>query len=265
MKTTETDSYYDNLDKMNLKDILISINNEDKKVPIEIEKIIPQVESLVNAVLVKLSKGGRLFYIGAGTSGRLGILDAAECPPTFGIENKIIGIIAGGERALTHAVENAEDDVDAGWNDLLKHTVSPDDFVIGISSSGATPYIAGALYKCNQHSIETGSITCNHDAPISKEAKYPVEVIVGPEFVTGSTRMKAGTAEKLILNMISTSLMIKLGRVRGNKMIDMQLVNSKLIERGIKIIQDSLNINYEGAKDLLIKCGSVRKSLESGK
>lgn len=262
MNTTEADSNYSDLENLSVRDLIISINSEDQKVPLAIEKSFVSIENLINTAFTKLSSGGRLFYIGAGTSGRLGILDAAECPPTFGIENKVIGVIAGGEKALTHAVEGAEDDVDAGWNDLSFFNISDNDFVVGLSSSGTTPYVVSAIQQCNMNGILTGAITCNHNSLLGLEAKFPIEIIVGPEFVTGSTRMKAGTAEKLVLNMISTALMIRLGRVKGNKMVDMQLVNKKLIERGVRMIMNSLNICEEEAREKLLQAGSVRKVLE---
>jgi N-acetylmuramic acid 6-phosphate etherase len=238
------------------------MNSEDKKVPDAIAESINSIESLIEAIYLKLEAGGRLFYIGAGTSGRLGVLDASECPPTFGVADKVIGIIAGGEKALMHAVEGAEDDMEAGWNDLLNYEITTNDFVLGISASGTTQYVIGAIQHCNAQGILTGSFTCNKNSLLSQLAKFPVEVVVGPEFVTGSTRMKAGTAEKLVLNMISTAVMVRLGRVHGNKMVDMQLLNQKLIGRGVCIIQESLKISSEEARALLIQYGSVRKVLD---
>lgn len=264
IKITEQDSPYHHLEKMSVKDLLIHMNKEDKKVPEAVEKIIPQLIPLIEKIVEKMKQGGRLFYIGAGTSGRLGIVDAAECPPTYGTEyDKVVGIIAGGKKAITKAVEFAEDDITQGWKDLKKHRIHSKDVVIGLSASGTTPYVIGALKMCREHQITTGSISCNPNAEISKYAEFPVEVIVGPEFVTGSTRMKAGTAQKLILNMISTSVMIQLGRVKDNKMVDMQLVNNKLIDRGTKILMRNTGINnYEYLKKILLEQGSVRKAME---
>jgi N-acetylmuramic acid 6-phosphate etherase len=262
MKITEADSFYDHLEKMSIHKLLSNINKEDKNVPNAVEKVLPQIEILVKALIKKMKTGGRLFYIGSGTSGRLGIVDASECPPTFGVDPKlVVGIIAGGDKAIRTAVEKAEDDFDGGWKDLQYYNINSNDFVIGLSSSGTTPYVVGAIQKCYQNNIETGAITSNQDSPLAKEAKYPIEVISGPEFITGSTRMKAGTAQKLILNMISTSIMIQLGKVKGNKMIDMQLNNNKLIDRGARMIQEALSINYDEAKKLLLKHGSVRAAL----
>jgi N-acetylmuramic acid 6-phosphate etherase len=265
-KITESDSHYDNLEKMSVRALLQGINAEDKTVPFAIEKIIPEIEKLVNALVPKLKKGGRLFYLGAGTSGRLGIVDASECPPTFGVEHGIvIGLIAGGDAAIRRAVEFAEDDEMQGWKDLLAHKITSNDVVIGIAASGSTPYVVGALKQCNNRKILTGGITCNPGSEVVKTAKFPLVAQVGPEFVTGSTRMKSGTAQKLILNMISTSVMIKLGRVKGNKMVDMQLSNNKLIDRGTKMVMNSLNVSYEKASTLLNKYGSVRKVMAAKK
>jgi N-acetylmuramic acid 6-phosphate etherase len=264
IKTTESDSLYHDLEKMSVDDLLLNMNNEDKTVPNAIEKCIPQIKKLVEAIIPKMQNGGRLFYLGAGTSGRLGIVDASECPPTYGIEHgRVIGLIAGGDQAIRKAVEFAEDDLMQGWKDLQEYEINENDVVIGIAASGTTPYVLGALNECNKKNITTGSITCNAASPVSKTAKFPVEAVVGPEFVTGSTRMKAGTAQKLCLNMISTSVMIKLGKVKGNKMVDMQLSNKKLIERGAKIISSNLNINLDNARELLLKFGSVRKAMEN--
>jgi len=265
-KTTESDSYYNNLEKMSVRELLSNINKEDKTVPLAIEKALPQLEALIPIIVEKMNAGGRLFYMGAGTSGRLGIVDASECPPTYGIEHgKVIGLIAGGDDAIRKAVEFAEDDEKQGWEDLQKHHINKQDVVIGIAASGSTPYVVGALKACNAHAITTACITCNAGSPLAIVANYPIEIIVGAEFVTGSTRMKAGTAQKLVLNMISTSVMIKLGRVKGNKMIDMQLSNNKLIDRGTLILAKNLEITYDLAKDLLIKHGSVRKAMEKYK
>jgi len=265
-KITESDSKYNHLEKMSTKNLLFNINKEDKTVPYSIEKAIPQIEKLVKAIIDKMTIGGRLFYIGAGTSGRLGIVDASECPPTYGVPHGLVnGIIAGGDSAIRKAVEFAEDDTEQGWKDLKKHKINPKDLVIGITASGTTPYVIGALQKCNKNKITTGCITCNPESPVANAAKYPIEVIVGPEFVTGSTRMKAGTAQKLVLNMISTSVMIKLGRIHGNKMVDMQLTNNKLVDRGTKMITKSLKVSYKQANTLLLKYGSVRKAIDNYK
>ena len=249
---------------MTVTELLHTINKEDKTVPDAIEKVIPAIEVLVHAIVDKMAAGGRLFYIGAGTSGRLGIVDASECPPTFGVEyGLVVGIIAGGQRAITQAVEFAEDDLEQGWKDLLQQGINEKDTVIGIAASGTTPYVLGALEKCRQHNILTGSICCNPDAPLSALADHPVEVVVGPEFITGSTRMKSGTAQKLLLNMISTSVMIQLGRVEDNVMVNMQLSNEKLLDRGVKMVMEKSDIkDYETAKKLLLEQGSVKKAIE---
>ncbi len=258
-KITESDSKYDGLEKMSVKELLNHINTEDKTVANCVESIIPQIEKLVEVIVQKVSSGGRLFYIGAGTSGRLGIVDASECPPTFGVpHDMVIGLIAGGDNAIRKAVEFTEDNLDLGWSDLLDYNVNSNDVVIGIAASGTTPYVFGALNNCQKNNIITGCIVCNSESPIASISNYPIEIIVGPEFVTGSTRMKAGTAQKLILNMISTSLMIKLKRIQGNKMVDMQLSNNKLVERGVKMIMEKLNIDKVKAQGLLKKFGSVR-------
>lgn len=264
-RITESDSNYRHLEKMSVAEILHNINKEDKTVPTAVEQVIPKIEQLVQVTVDKMLMGGRLFYIGAGTSGRLGIVDASECPPTFGVPyGLVIGIIAGGEKAITEAVEFAEDDRDQGWHDLQEHQVSDQDVVIGIAASGTTPYVIGALERCRTNNIVTGSISCNPDSPISKAADFPIEVVVGPEFVTGSTRMKSGTAQKLILNMISTSIMIQLGRVEDNKMVNMQLTNDKLVDRGVKMLMEKAAIvDYEKARQLLLQTGSVKKAIES--
>ena len=265
-KTTESDSYYNNLEQMSVQELLVNMNKEDKTVPNAIEKVIPKIEALVNVIVEKMSTGGRLFYTGAGTSGRLGIVDASECPPTYGINHgRVIGIIAGGDSAIRKAVEFAEDDEQQGWDDLAAYNINSNDVVIGIAASGTTPYVIGGLKKCNALNITTGCITCNQGSPVAQTAKFPIEVVVGPEFVTGSTRMKSGTAQKLVLNMISTSVMIKLGHVKGNKMVDMQLSNNKLIERGALIIAKNISVDLSLAKDLLLQHGSVRKAIESYK
>jgi N-acetylmuramic acid 6-phosphate etherase len=265
-KTTESTSKYRHLEQMSTADLLKNINQEDQTVPQIIEGIIPQIEALVNEIIDKMLSGGRLFYIGAGTSGRLGIVDASECPPTFGVDHGlVIGLIAGGDSAIRKAVEFAEDDKEQGWKDLEQENISENDVVIGIAASGTTPYVIGALEKCNEKGISTGCITCNEGSPLHQVAKFPVVAVVGPEFVTGSTRMKAGTAQKLILNMISTSLMIKLGRVEDNKMVDMQLSNDKLVDRGTRMVMNQLSISYEESNELLLKHGSVRKAVQSYK
>jgi N-acetylmuramic acid 6-phosphate etherase len=263
-KITESDSSYRHLEKMSVQEILFHINEEDKKVPEVIVSIIPQIELLVTAIVDKMLMGGRLFYIGAGTSGRLGIIDASECPPTFGIPAGMVnGIIAGGKDAITSAVEFAEDDTQKGWADLQEYNVSQADFVIGIAASGTTPYVIHALENCRRYNILTGSISCNPQSPLSKKADFPVEIVVGPEFITGSTRMKSGTAQKLVLNMISTAVMIRLGRVEDNKMVNMQLTNDKLVDRGVKMVMEQLNLqDYSEAKALLLKYGSVKKLLK---
>ena len=263
-KTTEADSKYQHLEKMSVRELLTNINKEDKTVPIAIEKTIPKIEKLVNVIVANMKNGGRLFYMGAGTSGRLGIVDASECPPTFGVPfGLVIGIIAGGDKAIRKAVEFAEDDIHQGWKDLVKHKINSNDVVIGIAASGSTPYVIGALEACNKNNITTACIVCNKGSNVAKVAKHKIEVIVGPEFVTGSTRMKSGTAQKLVLNMISTSVMIKLGKVKGNKMVDMKLSNNKLVDRGTNMVMKELNISYKKANELLLKNGSVRKAVEN--
>ena len=264
IKTTEQDSYYNHLEKMSVKELLQNINNEDKTVPLAVEKALPQIEALIQQIVTKLSNGGRLFYTGAGTSGRLGILDASECPPTYGVSpNLVIGLIAGGDTAIRNSVEYAEDSTTQGWEDLKAYNISSKDVVVGIAASGTTPYVVGALKKCNENNIITGCITCNHNSPLSNTAQYPVEVIVGPEFVTGSSRMKAGTAQKLILNMITTTTMIQLGHVKGNKMVDMQLSNDKLVDRGTKMVMKELNITRDEAEKLLNEFGNVRMAIQN--
>lgn len=263
-KTTEADSYYNDLENMSIHELLVNMNTEDKTVPLAVEKAIPQIEKLTEAIAANMQKGGRLLYLGAGTSGRLGIVDASECPPTYGIEHgRVIGIIAGGDDAIRKAVEFAEDDITQGWKDLETYKINTNDVVVGIAASGSTPYVIGALKMCNQKNITTGCITCNAGSELAQVAKFPIEVVVGAEFVTGSTRMKSGTAQKLVLNMISTSVMIKLGRVKGNKMVDMQLSNNKLVDRGTNMLMKNTGItDYEVAKVLLLKEGSVRKASE---
>jgi N-acetylmuramic acid 6-phosphate etherase len=263
MRITETSSRFNDLEKMSVGELLRNINQEDTSVPIAVEKAIPQIEKLVSAIVEKMKAGGRLFYIGAGTSGRLGVLDASECPPSFGVpDDWVIGLIAGGDIALRKAVEFAEDDEQQAWLDLQTFNVTSKDVVIGVAASGSTPYVVGGVKTARSKNMITGCITCNPDSPLAEQVHFPVEVITGPEFVTGSTRMKAGTAQKLVLNMISTSVMIQLGRVKGNKMVDMQLSNEKLIERGIKMIADELKIETEKAARLLEEQGSVRKAID---
>ena len=261
-KTTEQDSNYNHLEKMSIKELLTNINREDKTVPLSVEKVLPQIENLIKQVLEKLKNGGRLFYIGAGTSGRLGILDASECPPTFGVSHElVIGLIAGGDSAIRKAVEFAEDSTTQGWEDLQEHNIDQKDIVIGIAASGTTPYVISALEQCNKNNIITACITCNHNSPLSRVAKFPIEVIVGPEFVTGSSRMKAGTAQKLVLNMITTTTMIQLGKIKDNKMVDMQLSNYKLVDRGEKMLMKELKIPLEEAQKLLDKYQNVRLAI----
>jgi N-acetylmuramic acid 6-phosphate etherase len=262
-KTTESSSHYLALESMSTLDLLTNMNKEDKTVPLAIEKELAAIELFVNACYERMKNGGRLFYIGAGTSGRLGIVDASECPPTFGVEQGVVvGIIAGGDSAIRKAVEFAEDDTAQGWNDLMEYSINSNDTLIGIAASGSTPYVLGAIEKAKKIGVLTGSISCNPGSPLSKAVEFPITPEVGPEFVTGSTRMKSGTAQKLVLNMISTSLMIKLGRVKGNKMVDMQLSNNKLIDRGVKMIMSEISVTYEEAEKLLIEFGSVRKSVD---
>lgn len=265
-KTTEQNSKYEHLEKMSVSELLSNINNEDKTVPLAVEKALPQIEKLVEKIVSNMKNGGRLFYIGAGTSGRLGIVDASECPPTFGVPfDMVIGLIAGGDTAIRRAVENAEDDTQQAWHDVKECMITDKDVVVGIAASGTTPYVIGGLEKCNENNITTACITCNEGSPLAKVAKFPIEVVVGPEFVTGSSRMKAGTAQKLVLNMISTATMIHLGKVKGNKMVDMQLSNNKLVDRGVKMIMEEINIEYKSASILLKKHGSVRAAVENYK
>ncbi|WP_026236549.1 N-acetylmuramic acid 6-phosphate etherase [Pontibacter roseus] len=264
MSTTESASNYDGLESMPLRELLENINREDQSVPLAVERAIPQVEALVNATVDRLKQGGRLFYIGAGTSGRLGIVDASECPPTYGVPHGlIIGIIAGGDGAIRKAVEFAEDDTTQAWKDLQEHQVTEQDIVVGIAASGSTPYVVGGLQACRSRGIATGCIVCNANSPIAAEADYPVEIFTGPEFVTGSTRMKAGTAQKLVLNMLTTATMVQLGHVKGNKMVDMQLSNHKLVERGTRMLMEELQLTKPEAAALLQKYGSVRAAIEA--
>jgi N-acetylmuramic acid 6-phosphate etherase len=267
IRITEQPSPYRHQEKMSVKEIITHINDEDKTVAFAVEKALPQIEELIIAVADKMLNGGRLFYVGAGTSGRLGILDASECPPTYGVPFDLItGIIAGGKDAIIRSIEDAEDDRMQGWHDLQKHYISEKDFVIGIAASGTTPYVVGTLRQCQLHGIETGCIVCNVNSPLGGVSNYPVEVIAGPEFVTGSTRMKSGTAQKLILNMISTTVMIQLGRVEDNRMVNMQLNNEKLRDRGFKMLMEKINLqDYDEAKTLLEKFGSVKKAADAFK
>jgi N-acetylmuramic acid 6-phosphate etherase len=265
VKVTEQASVYHHLEKMSVLELLAHINDEDQTVPGAVAKAIPQIESLVQVIAEQMLVGGRLFYIGAGTSGRLAVVDASECPPTYGVPpGLVVAIIAGGEKAITTAIEFAEDDKEQGWRDLHAHNVSNKDVVVGIAASGTTPYVIGALEECRKREIVTGSISCNPNSPVSAAADYPIEVIVGPEFVTGSTRMKSGTAQKLILNMISTTVMIQLGRVEDNKMVNMQLTNEKLVDRGTKMVMERTGMNdYGKAKEILLRFGSVKKAVEN--
>lgn len=263
-KITEKESLYDSLETMSTTEILTDINREDHRIADAVQKVLPQIGRLVDAIVERMKQGGRVFYIGAGTSGRLGIVDASELPPTFGVdEGKFIGIIAGGEGAIRHAVEKAEDDEEKGWHDIMPFHPTPLDTVVGIAASGTTPYVIGAIKKANQNGLLTGGITSNPGAPLAENAQHLIEVVLGPEFVTGSSRMKSGTAQKMILNMISTATMIKMGRVMGNRMVDMQLTNKKLIERGSRMIMDALGVDYEEAERRLLKEGSVRGVIEN--
>ncbi len=263
MNSTESPSLYRHLEKMSTGELLTNINKEDASVAVAVEKVIPQIEKLVDAIADKMLAGGRLFYIGAGTSGRLGIVDASECPPTYGVPHGlVIGIIAGGDGAVRKAVEFAEDDKEQGWKDLQTHNIHSNDVVVGIAASGRTPYVAGALEHCRTHNITTACITCNTGTAVAKHADIAIEVITGAEFVTGSTRMKAGTAQKLVLNMISTAVMIKIGRVHDNKMVHMHLSNNKLIDRGTKMIMEATGLAYEESHRVLLEEGSVKKALE---
>jgi N-acetylmuramic acid 6-phosphate etherase len=264
MNTTESPSLYDNLEQMDIQSLLQNINEEDKKVAFAVENQLEAITNLISEIVPRMKKGGRLFYIGAGTSGRLGILDASECPPTYGVPHDwVIGIIAGGDHAIRSAVENAEDNPDQAWKDISAFGVNENDTVIGIAASGTTPYVIGGVNAAKDAGLLTGCITCNLNSPLAAAVKFPIQVIVGPEFVTGSTRMKAGTAQKLVLNMISTTVMIKLGRVKGNKMVDMQLSNKKLVERGIRMIMESTGLDVETSKEMLLKHGSVRAAVEA--
>ena len=257
-KITEQPSHFDNLEQMSIEELLQHINEEDHKVAESVEKAIPQILAFVEAVEKRMKEGGRLFYIGAGTSGRLGVLDASELPPTFGVsDKKVIGLIAGGDRALRHAVEKAEDMPEQGWQDLQNYHPTSNDTVLGIAASGTTPYVVGAVKLAHLNGLLTGCITSNPHTPLAQASDFPIETIVGPEFVTGSSRMKSGTAQKMVLNMISTTLMIRLGRVQGNRMVNMQLTNNKLVDRGTRMLQDMLGLSYEEAQQRLLEAGSV--------
>ena len=264
MKTTEQSSRYEHLDRMDTLDILASINAEDRKVPVAVAQAIPAIGKLVDGIVERVRRGGRVFYAGAGTSGRLGIVDASEIPPTYGVENVFIGLMAGGDRAIRHAVEGAEDREEQGWKDLLTHHLTPDDTLVGISASGSAPYVVGAIRKARGAGLLTAAVTNNPDSPVTREAEIPIVAEVGPEFVTGSTRMKSGTSAKLILNMISTASMIRLGHVQGNKMVDMQLTNRKLVDRGTRMIMEETGItDYEQARELLLRYGQVRAAVDA--
>ena len=263
-KITESDSLYNNLEQMSVHDLLVNINKEDQKIAHAVKKEIPKIEQLVLGIVERMKRGGRIFYLGAGTSGRLGVLDASEIPPTYGVPNTmVIGLIAGGDTALRNPVESAEDDTQKAWKELLSYKININDTVIGIAASGSTPYVIGALQEAKKNNILTASISCNPGSPMADVADIAIEPIVGPEFVTGSTRMKSGTAQKMILNMITTSTMIKLGRVKGNKMVNMQLTNQKLIDRGTRMIMKELHLDYEQAHNLLLLHGSVKDAIKS--
>ena len=261
---TESESKYHDIEQMSVAEIIQHINTEDKGVAVAVQAVLPQIEALINAIVTKMQSGGRLFYIGAGTSGRLGVLDASECPPTFGVSPEMVtGIIAGGDIALRQAVEFAEDDTLAGWRDLQAHSIATHDFVIGLAASGTTPYVWGALQECRKNGIATGCIVCNPNSIVEAHADFAVAVITGPEFITGSTRMKSGTAQKMVLNLVSTTVMVKLGRVEGNKMVNMQLSNAKLVDRGVRMVmQQRPEADYAKAKDLLLSAGTVKKAIE---
>jgi N-acetylmuramic acid 6-phosphate etherase len=266
ISTTESTSRYDHLELMSVHELLVNINNEDKTVPYAVEKAIPQLEALVAQIVPRMKQGGRLFYIGAGTSGRLGVVDASECPPTYGVPfDLVIGIMAGGDTAIRRAVENAEDDFEQAWIDLQAYGIEPMDTLIGIAASGRTPYVIGGLNQARAAGVLTGCVVCNDNSAVAAACEFPVEIVVGPEFVTGSTRMKSGTAQKLALNMISTSVMIQLGRVKGNKMVDMQMTNYKLVQRAIRMVREEINVTEAEAEALLEAHGSVRAAVEAGK
>lgn len=261
---TEQPSLYNDLEKKSVHELLTEINTEDQKVALAVQKAIPAIEKLVKGIVKRMKCGGRLFYIGAGTSGRLGVLDASEIPPTYGMpDTYVIGLIAGGDSALRNPVESAEDNIDKAWEELLSYNINQNDTLVGIAASGTTPYVVGALRRARENGILTGAISCNPQSPVAAEAEIKIEVVVGPEYITGSTRMKSGTAQKMVLNMISTATMIQLGRVKGNRMINMQLTNQKLVDRGTRMLVDELGINYQQAKNLLMLHGSVQVALES--
>ena len=263
-KITEQSSNYDKLEDLSIQEQLTAMNKEDQEVPMAVETILPEITAFAEQALTRMKKGGRLFYLGAGTSGRLGILDASECPPTFGVDQGVVvGLIAGGDDAIRVAVENAEDNRELGWKNLQEYNLQQDDVVVGIAASGTTPYVLGAIEKANQAGMLTAGITCNPESPLSDLSQHPLVAVVGPEFVTGSTRLKSGTAQKLVLNIISTSLMIGLGHVRGNQMVDMQLSNSKLVKRGAKMVADACDISLEEGERLLLEFGSVRKAVSA--
>jgi len=265
-KITESASHYDQLEQQSVKELLTNINREDQTVPLAVEKEIPQIEKLVELSVERMKQGGRLFYLGAGTSGRLGIVDASECPPTFGVpQGVVVGLIAGGDSAIRKAVEFAEDDREQGWKDLSEYDINEKDIVVGIAASGTTPYVLGALQTAKSKGILTGGISCNPDSPLSQLADVAITPVVGPEFVTGSTRMKSGTAQKLVLNMLSTAIMIRLGRVRGNRMVDMQLTNEKLVDRGTRMIMEATGLDEATSAKLLAEYGSVRAAVDSVK
>jgi len=264
MSTTESASNHNNLENKSISELLFGMNEEDRSVPEAVALAIPQIEKLVEEIVSKMKVGGRLFYMGAGTSGRLGIVDASECPPTFGVDfGRVIGIIAGGDGAIRKAVEFAEDDEEQGWEDLQAFNINKNDVVIGIAASGRTPYVIGALKKCNEEGISTGCVVCNAGSAVAAVSKFPIEVVAGPEFVTGSTRLKSGTAQKLVLNMLTTCTFIQLGHVKGNKMVDMQLSNYKLVDRGTRMVMEETGLNEADAKALLLKEGSVRLAADS--
>ncbi len=266
LSITESPSQFKNLEKMSVQQLITAINEEDSKVHVAVQKVLPQVEELVVRIIERMRVGGRVFYLGAGTSGRLGVLDASELPPTFGVpDNLVIGLIAGGDVALRKAVERAEDDIDQAWIELQQYDINKNDTVIGIAASGTTPYVIGGVETAAKQGLLTGCITCNPGSRIAEVAEFPIEVVVGPEFVTGSTRLKAGTAQKMVLNMITTTIMIKLGRVKGNKMVNMQLTNSKLIDRGTRMLMEDLGLEYRNAQDLLLRYGSVKRAIDAWK
>lgn len=264
VKISEQSSLYNDLEKKSVSELLHDINNEDKKVAFAVEKAIPQIEKLVTEIVARMKRGGRIFYMGAGTSGRLGVLDASEIPPTFGMDPSwVIGLIAGGDIALRNPVENAEDDTNQGWKDLEAFNINDKDTVIGIAASGTTPYVIGAIEEAKKHGILTAAITSNPDAPVSQAADIAIEMVVGPEYVTGSSRMKSGTGQKMICNMITTSVMIQMGRVKGNKMVNMQLSNAKLVDRGTRMVVEELGLPYDEAKRLLLLHGSVKNAVDA--